>query len=242
MSTLKTAVTDWLRLKVQGSTPATPATGYGVIYDKNGSFAYKNAAGTETVFGAGGDVDGPASATDGHLAVFDGTTGKIIKDGGAVPTGSGADYILVRDEKSTGTTGGTFTAGAWQTRDITAEISDTGGHCTLPGSNVIRLAAGTYQYKIKCPAFQVGKHQARLYDVTGAAVVTNGEGSCEFSGTSTANGHVSSFIIGVFTIAGSNDFRIEHYGNATVATNGFGYANGFGLKEIYTIAEFWKVA
>lgn len=38
-----------------------------------------------------GDVVGPGSATDAHLAVFDGTTGKLIKDGGAVPTG-GASY------------------------------------------------------------------------------------------------------------------------------------------------------
>lgn len=37
-----------------------------------------------------GDVVGPASAADGHLAVFDGTTGKLIKDGGAVPSGGGA--------------------------------------------------------------------------------------------------------------------------------------------------------
>jgi hypothetical protein len=36
----------------------------------------------------GGDASGPASAVDGHLAVFDGTTGKLIKDGGAVPTGT----------------------------------------------------------------------------------------------------------------------------------------------------------
>lgn len=35
-----------------------------------------------------GDVVGPASATDGNLAVFDGTTGKLIKDGGAAPTGT----------------------------------------------------------------------------------------------------------------------------------------------------------
>ena len=33
-----------------------------------------------------GDVVWPASSTDGHLAVFDGNTWKIIKDGGAVPT------------------------------------------------------------------------------------------------------------------------------------------------------------
>ena len=49
-----------------------------------------------------GDVVGPAGATDGHLAVFDGPTGKIIKDGGSVPIAGGdvvgpatntADYI-----------------------------------------------------------------------------------------------------------------------------------------------------
>jgi hypothetical protein len=38
--------------------------------------------------GGTGNVNGPASATDGHLAVFDGATGKIIKDGGA-PAGGG---------------------------------------------------------------------------------------------------------------------------------------------------------
>jgi hypothetical protein len=34
-----------------------------------------------------GDVVGPASATDGHIAQFDGTTGKLIKDGLATSTG-----------------------------------------------------------------------------------------------------------------------------------------------------------
>jgi len=33
-----------------------------------------------------GDVVGPSSAIDSHLAVFSGATGKLIKDGGAVPT------------------------------------------------------------------------------------------------------------------------------------------------------------
>lgn len=46
--------------------------------------------------GGVGNVVGPASATDNHLAVFDGATGKLIKDGGAIPTatpaGSNGDY------------------------------------------------------------------------------------------------------------------------------------------------------
>lgn len=36
-----------------------------------------------SVLGSAGDVNGPGSAVDGHLAVFDGVTGKLIKDGGA---------------------------------------------------------------------------------------------------------------------------------------------------------------
>ena len=34
-------------------------------------------------------VVGPVSASDGHLAVFDGATGKLVKDGGAPSTGGG---------------------------------------------------------------------------------------------------------------------------------------------------------
>jgi len=43
-------------------------------------------------------VVGPTSVTDGHLAVFDGTTGKLVKDGGAVPTGTyGVPRVLSTD-------------------------------------------------------------------------------------------------------------------------------------------------
>lgn len=34
--------------------------------------------------GGGGDVVGPASSTDSHVALFDGVTGKLLKDGGAL--------------------------------------------------------------------------------------------------------------------------------------------------------------
>lgn len=34
-----------------------------------------------------GDVIGPAGATDGGFAIFDGTTGKLIKDGGILIDG-----------------------------------------------------------------------------------------------------------------------------------------------------------
>jgi len=31
-----------------------------------------------------GDVEGPLSAVDGDIALFDGTTGKLLKDGGTL--------------------------------------------------------------------------------------------------------------------------------------------------------------
>ena len=42
-------------------------------------------------------VAGPASATDAHLAVFDGATGKLVKDGGAVPSGNVVGPASVTD-------------------------------------------------------------------------------------------------------------------------------------------------
>lgn len=46
-----------------------------------------------TNIGGTGDVSGPASATNGNLAVFDGTGGKTLKDGGT-PTPAAAGYII----------------------------------------------------------------------------------------------------------------------------------------------------
>ena len=45
------------------------------------------AAVVQSIFGAGasGDVVGPAGAVDGNTAVFDGVTGKLIRDAGAAP-------------------------------------------------------------------------------------------------------------------------------------------------------------
>lgn len=205
MATLKTAMTDWLRVKVQGSTPATPATGYGIFYDKNGTPAYKNAAGVETIMGAATFLN---------------------------------DYIKVSDVKSANTAGGTFTSGAFQTRTINTEDSDAGGHCTI-GSNQITLVAGTYVCCISAPANTVYRHQAILYNVTDAANALIG--TSEYAHAE-AFGQSRSFITGKFVIAGSKAFEVRHRCQQTKTTSGFGLESNFGVSEVYTVAEFWKVA
>lgn len=65
-----------------GST--TGSAGYG-IRDNGGVMESKNSGGAWVGLSAGsGDVVGPASAVNNNIAVFDGTTGKLIKDGGVV--------------------------------------------------------------------------------------------------------------------------------------------------------------
>ncbi|WP_116653762.1 glycerophosphodiester phosphodiesterase [Pelagibacterium sediminicola] len=45
-----------------------------------------------------GDVSGPASAGDGHIALFDGTTGKLLKDSGLKPEDIGSVDQLFTDD------------------------------------------------------------------------------------------------------------------------------------------------
>lgn len=79
--------------------------------------------------GAGsGDVVGPASSTDGHLAVFDGVDGKTIKDGGAIPTGASLTV-----EEADGTP---------SVADV-IKIKVTNGTLTDDGSGVVSLDFGS---------------------------------------------------------------------------------------------------
>ncbi len=168
--------------------------------------------------------------TNGDLHV----NGDLTVDGSA-PTGAAA-YIRLHDSKATTTAGGTFTQDAWQKRTITEDI-DAGGHCSV-ASSVITLAAGTYEFLIRCPAYSCGNHQARLYNTSDTAVVEIG--SNEFAHNSWGD-YSHSVIQGTVTIAGSKNFEIQHYCAATKTTDGFGKANSFGLNETYVVAEFRKV-
>lgn len=68
------------------AAPSTPAAGKIVLYFKSDGLLYKkDETGTEVAVGGagGGDFSGPASATDGHVVLFDGVTGKLGKSAGA---------------------------------------------------------------------------------------------------------------------------------------------------------------
>lgn len=161
-----------------------------------------------------------------------------LKDN-AVPRKKMKDnYVLIVDEKTSGTHGGGSTADSWETRDLNTEKHDDGNLASL-ASNQVTLAAGTYRFRISVPANAVNGHMARLYNVTDTAVVAYG--SSERASTGATYGTTHSVIVGQFTTDGSKAYRVEH--RCQLAHyQGFGYPVAIaGVNETYTMAEFWQV-
>lgn len=143
-------------------------------------------------------------------------------------------YCAIGDKKASGTDGGTFTSGAWQTRDLNTEIVDDSGLVTID-SNQIILQPGTYRTTISAPAYAVDGHQIRLYDVT--------HGSALFIGTveraaATDDSVTRSQVVGQFTVSNLLRLEIQHRCATTNTGDGYGKAASFG-DEWYTIATFW---
>lgn len=143
-------------------------------------------------------------------------------------------YIKVSDVKTSATSGGTMTAGAWQTRDINTEDADTAGLCSI-SSNQITLAAGTYRTLIAVPGYNIAAHKARLYDITGSAELLKGKNAYAPNGYAVTD----SIICGRFTLSVQSVLEIQHRANATSSGTGLGVSTSFD-DEIYTIAEFWR--
>ena len=146
--------------------------------------------------------------------------------------GRAASYVLIRDEKTVSTHGGTLTSGAWQTRDLNVKAVDTGNLVTL-SANQITLAAGTYRLRASAPAYEVGGHQARWQNVSDGVTVAVG------TSEQTAGGQTRSVIAARFTISASKTFALQQQGSATRSSDGLGVAAGFGT-EVYSEVELWR--
>jgi hypothetical protein len=153
--------------------------------------------------------------------------------------GTSFPYILIRDEQTSGTGGGTFTSGSYQTRTLNTEVHDTANLASV-ASNQITLAAGTYRCRIVAPAFRCGDHKAKLYNVTDSADVIIGTSALAQTGANTTTSY--SFIVGRFTIAATKVLEVRHRASTTQASNGFGSAVSFGDVEVYTVVELWLEA
>lgn len=145
-------------------------------------------------------------------------------------------YALLRDEKAANTNGGTFTSGAWRTRDLTVEAFDSDGIVSL-AANQFTLQVGTYFIAARCPAYNVNNHKAKLRNVTDGADVLIGASSQAQTTGAAAN---DSIVQGRFTIAGAKAFEIQHQCATTAANTGLGNPSNFGVIEVYTEVQIFR--
>jgi len=145
---------------------------------------------------------------------------------------SGATYAIFRDLKNSSTAGGTFTSGAWRTRDIN-DTQYNGITGASIASNQITLAAGSYFITVTAMAYEVAGNQVRLQNITDSTTTITGQ-SAYASGSSEGN------LSGYFTIAGSKVFEVQHRSQNTRAAIGFGVDNTFN-DNYYTIVSIAKV-
>lgn len=149
------------------------------------------------------------------------------------------NYLCVVDEKATNTEGGTFTSGAWRTRDLQTVRTNRISSASL-SSNQISLPAGTYRIATHCPAYKVENHIAKLRDITNSTDLIIG--TSEYC-ASTDDVSTRSFINGNFTIAGTTTLEIQHQCGSTQSSNGFGRGfSTFSVTPIYTTVEIWRLA
>ena len=149
------------------------------------------------------------------------------------------NLLHVQDQKPVGTHGGTFSSGAWRTRDLNTVLVNKIVGASLV-NNQITLPAGTYFASAYASAYYCNIHKAMLYNVTESVQIL--AGSNEMLNTGNTVAAVSkSMIYGLFYTYSVNTIELQHRTNVGRATDGFGIASSL-ITEIYSDIKIWKLA
>ena len=191
---------------------------------KTDKLSPRTGAGTVTLGTSGDSYTIPAGVTLTNA-------GTLTNSGTASGFGLFTSYAIIADQKAQNTAGGTFTSGAWRTRDLNTEIADPDGIVSI-SANQFTLAAGTYLIKWTAPSYYAQNNQTRLYNVTDTAEVEVGMNIYDYHSSVPSAGSART------TITGSKAFTIEHRSYATYATSGLGVAGNFTTEQYCTVEIF----
>ena len=152
---------------------------------------------------------------------------------------------ILQNRQTSGTDGGSVTAGAWYDYPLNVEYEDADGIVDFSSPPTFSLDAGTYRIKALVLLYNCNGGKIQLYNVDTTSIQQNINskdmvGSVCDSG-STSNDSTVSNILGTFTISTTTAFKIR-FRTGLNKPNGLGAANNFGVDEVYGQVEIAKVA
>jgi hypothetical protein len=226
------------------SAPTSPGGNQYRYYTdtSDGLLKSKNSSGIVTVYqpcNTKGDIQSHNGTTNVRIPVsINGA--KLVCDS---TNSSGLSWnsnasVVITDTKTTGTNGGTFTAGSFVTRTLNTTVSYPPGQTdiTLSG-NIITLQPGTYKIIADCPANQCGRHTSRIIDNTSSVVLLVGN----IVGTTTSQANcIVSTVYGILTFTVATSIAVQGRCATTRASDGLGAASGF-QAEVYTAVVIDKL-
>ena len=145
---------------------------------------------------------------------------------------------IFRDEKTSGTNGGTGSTGAWTKRTLNATVVNNVAACSI-ASSVVTLTAGTYLVTASAPFYRTNSSQIKLRNTTAGSDLVLG--MIAFGNSAVAGGVVNSYLQGYFTLTGSTNIEMQYWITATNASNDLGQSGGFGT-EVYATLAIQQVA
>ena len=149
-------------------------------------------------------------------------------------------FLHIQDQKPQGTNGGTFTSGAWRTRDLNTVLTNT-----IPGAslsnNQITLPAGKYYVEASAPSYIVSLVQLQVYDITNTSILLLGSVTRYLWGGGTTSPICGlSLVSGIFQSEAEIDLELRHQCSVTNDANGFGVAANF-TTEVYSDIRIWRI-
>ena len=151
-----------------------------------------------------------------------------------------SQLLHVRDEKSSGTSGGTASTG-YNTRALNTVKTNEITGASL-SSNQITLPTGTYYVIASAPSRRSNNHRIRLRNTTDSSDTLLGSSTRSGDGDATTTASIMS---GRFTISAQKVFEIQHWFGANGSgtdVNIQGSNVNSGENEVYTDVQIWKVA
>jgi len=163
-------------------------------------------------------VDAPDALVAGSYIVV-----TALEDGVEFSTlGPGSQVLLVHDEKTQGTDGGSTSTGSWQTHDLNLVELNTISGASL-ATNQLTLPAGDYIASCHMAFFRTGEHiQCRIRDVDTPATLLLSVDISTDNSTGIGGSQEQCPMVGSFTLSQARTVEFQYQVSVANAGDGLG--------------------